>query len=227
MSDIEKELPEIMKTLVQCDFDGTITEGDVSHLLLDNFADGNWKQILKDYMEGKISVGAFNTSAFAMVKADRQTLLDFVLTSDRIRIRPGFRELLEFCYQRGLKFVIVSNGLFFYIEAILEDMGIKGIEVFAAQGQFSPKGMVTKYIGPDGNEIENSFKEAYTKLFQSRGYSVVYVGDGLSDIYPARRASRVFAIGDLLKRCREEKLECTPFHDLNDVVRGLETLSIV
>ena len=46
-----------MKTAVQCDFDGTITVEDVSYLLLDNFADGNWRELLKDYTAGKMPVG--------------------------------------------------------------------------------------------------------------------------------------------------------------------------
>ena len=215
-----------METAVQCDFDGTITEEDVSFLLLDAFADGNWRQIWKDYAAGEIPVGAFNTRAFAMVKADKQTLIDFVLMSDRVRIRPGFHELLGYCSRKGFKFVIVSNGLGFYIEVILENMGIKGVEVFAAQSRFSPEGMKVKYIGPDGSQMEAGFKEAHTELLKRRGYSVVYVGNGSSDIYPAKRASHVFATGDLLRRCREEKLECTPFNDFKDVVRGLETLSL-
>jgi len=39
-----------MKTMVQCDFDGTITEEDVSFFLLDTFADGDWRQLWKDYV---------------------------------------------------------------------------------------------------------------------------------------------------------------------------------
>jgi 2-hydroxy-3-keto-5-methylthiopentenyl-1-phosphate phosphatase len=216
----------VIKTLVQCDFDGTITEEDVSYLLLDTFADGNWRRLLRDYMDGKMPVGTFNRQAFAMVKADKQALLDFVFQSGRVKIRPGFNELLNNCSAKGFKFVIVSNGLIFYIEAILENMGVKGIEVFAAQNRFSPEGMKVKYVGPDGSQMEAGFKEAYTELFQKKGYSIVYVGNGISDIYPARRAIRVFATGDLLSRCRETELECTPFDDLNDVVRGLETLSL-
>ena len=213
-----------MKIAVQCDFDGTITEEDVSFLLLDTFADGDWRQLLAEYMEGKIPVGAFNRRAFAMVKTDRPTLTDFVLKSDRVKVRPGFDELLNYCSRKGLEFVIVSNGLIFYIEAILESLGIKGIEVFAAQNQFSPKGVKVQYIGPDGSEMDAGFKEAHTELLVKRGYSVIYIGNGVSDIFPSRRAIRVFATGDLLRRCREEKLECMPFNDLNDVVRGLETL---
>ena len=218
---------EAGKTLVQCDFDGTITEKDVSFLFLDTYADGNWRELLKEYQAGKISVGDFNTRAFAMVRADKQTLLDLVFKSGKVRIRPGFRELLSYCSQNGLEFVIVSNGLIFYIEAILEDLGVKGIKVFAAQSWFHPnEGMEVKYIGPDGRQLEDSFKETYAELFLGKGYRVIYAGNGVSDIYPARRAHHVFATSDLLDCCRETNLDCTPFDDLNDVVRGLELLQL-
>lgn len=217
---------ELMKIMVQCDFDGTITEQDVSFLLMDAFADGDWRQLLEEYKEGKIPVGAFNTKAFAMIKADRQTLLELIFIKDKVKIRPGFQELLSYCSKRGFRFVIVSNGLNFYIEAILGDMGIKNIEVFAAQSRFSRDGMEVKYIGPDGSQLEGGFKEAYTELFLRNGYRVVYVGNGISDSYPARRAHHIFATGDLLERCKEMNLDCTPFDDLNDVVRGLELLQL-
>ena len=215
-----------MKTLVQCDFDGTITDKDVSFFLLDAFADSSWRQMLKDYQADRISVGLFNTRAFAMIKADKQTLLDFVLNSDEVKIRPGFPELLDYCSRNGLEFVIVSNGQDFYVEAILNKLGINNIEFFAARSRFGPGGLDVKYIGPDGSELLDGFKEAYTELILSRGYRVIYMGNGVSDIYPARRAHHIFAIGDLLDRCHETKLNCTPFNDLNDVVKGLERLRL-
>jgi len=215
-----------MKTIVQCDFDGTITEKDVSFLLMDAFADGNWRQLLNEYREGRISVGAFNTKAFTMVKADKQTLLDFIFTKSKVEIRAGFNELLTYCSKKGFKFVIVSNGLDFYIEAILRDIGVENIEVFAAQTQFSPDGLEVKYIGPDGRQLEDSFKEAYTELFLKRGYRVVYVGNGISDFSPARQAHHIFATPDLLDYCQKANLNCTPFDGLNDVVRGLEILAL-
>ena len=214
------------KTSVQCDFDGTITVDDVSFLLLDEFASGDWRQIWKEYAEGRISVGAFNTRAFALVKADKKTLLDFMFQSGKVQIRPGFRELLDFCSRKGFHFIIVSNGLDFYIDAILAGIGLNSIEFFAARSEFSPAGMKVRYIGPDGTSMEAGFKEAHTRLLKSKGYKVVYIGNGVSDIYPARQADYVFATGDLLGRCRQEKLSCTPFNDLNDVVRGLEALEI-
>ncbi len=81
---------EATKTLIQCDFDGTITEEDVSFLLLDIFANGDWRQLLTEYREGKISVGDFNRKAFSMVKVDRQTLIEFV--RNEVKVQAGFHE---------------------------------------------------------------------------------------------------------------------------------------
>jgi len=213
---------EVVKTVVQCDFDGTITQEDVSFLLLDTFANGDWRQLLTEYREGKISVDHFNMKAFAMVKADRQTLLEFM--RGKVKIRAGFHELLACCQRKGVHFVIVSNGLDFYIETILGDIGINNIETFAAQTRFGAKGIEVQYVGPEGSQLQDGFKEAYIRLFLKRGYRVVYVGNGASDIPSARLAHWIFATGELLTYCKETNLNCTPFVDLNDVVRGLEVL---
>lgn len=210
------------KTIIQCDFDGTITEKDVSFLILDTFADGDWRQVLAQYREGKIPVGRFNTRAFAMVKADEQTLLGFI--KGRARIRAGFSELLACCERKGFQFVIVSNGLDFYIKAMLGDMGIDDIEVFAAQNRFGTNGIDVRYIGPQGDQLEDGFKDAYVRLFQERGYRVIYIGNGDSDLSPARQSRRIFATGDLLDECKKMKLGCTPFTDLNEVVKILELM---
>ncbi len=211
-----------MKTLVQCDFDGTITEEDMGFLLLDSFASEDWRRLLTEYREGRMSVGRFNTRAFALVKADRQTLLKFVRS--KVKIRAGFHELLACCRSKGFRFAIVSNGLVFYIEGILRHIGIDNIDILAAQTNFGPEGIEAKYIGPKGNEIQDGFKEVYTNLFLSRGYRVVYVGNGISDASPAKLAHHIFATGELLTCCQETNLNSTPFADLNDVVRGLELL---
>lgn len=211
-----------MKKAVQIDFDGTVTLEDVSFFLLDTYAGDRWRKYLKDYIEGRISVGVFNRKVFGMVKADRQTMTDLVLTSDHARIRPGFKELIDYCQRNDFKVIIVSNGVTFYIEALLDKMGIKGIDIHSAESRFSPGGMTVKYVGPDGTELEQGLKEAYTRELIQQGYDVVYIGDGLSDIHPARISKYIFATADLLKICREEDLECYPFNDFFDVVEKLK-----
>jgi len=212
-----------MKTLVQCDFDGTITEEDISFLLLDAFAQGDWRQLLQDYKEHKISVGEFNTRAFAMVKADKHRLLEAL--QDGVKVRAGFNELIDYCLNKGLRFVIVSNGLDFYIRAVLKGLGLRDAEVYAAQASFHPAGMKVRYVGPDGKRVSDGFKEAYIELFLGLGYRVIYIGNGDSDVAPAKYAHRVFATGDLLAYSKENNLNCKPFKDFRDVVRDLEQVS--
>jgi 2-hydroxy-3-keto-5-methylthiopentenyl-1-phosphate phosphatase len=125
----------------------------------------------------------------------------------------------------GLDIVIVSNGLKLYIETILRNLGLANIEVYAAQSRFGSDGIELTYPGPDGVNIENGFKEFYSKYLREKGYDMMYyVGNGVSDIYPARYADHIFAIDGLLKQCHRENLECTPFNDLFDVIRGLDTI---
>jgi 2-hydroxy-3-keto-5-methylthiopentenyl-1-phosphate phosphatase len=43
-----------MKTLVLCDFDGTISIRDMGYDLLNRFSSGDWEAIDQDFREGKI-----------------------------------------------------------------------------------------------------------------------------------------------------------------------------
>jgi 2-hydroxy-3-keto-5-methylthiopentenyl-1-phosphate phosphatase len=216
-----------MKIAVQIDFDGTVTIEDVSFLLLDKYSGNEWRQYLEEYNSGKISVAEFNKKVFGMVKADRETMTEFVLTTERTKVRPGFKEFLEYCFKNKIKTIVVSNGLIFYIEAILKNLGfsnLKGLEIYASQNEFHPRGMNVAYIGPEGKEIETGFKESYTEMLIKKGYDVVYIGDGNSDIYAARKAKHIFATNQLLQRCKEEKLECTPFEDFNEVIKTIDKI---
>ena len=211
-----------MKTLIQCDFDGTVTEEDVSFFLLDTFAQGDWRGLLRQYKENRISVGDFNTRAFAMVKHDKAALLKEVKV--KTKVRPGFQELVNYCQKKDFRLVIVSNGLDFYIGAVLKDLGLENIEVHAAQASFHPEGMVVQYIGLDGKIVEDGFKDAYVKSFLKLGYRVIYVGNGDSDFPPAKYAHHVFATGELLTYCRENNLNCKPFENFIDIVTYIDVL---
>ena len=172
-----------LKGLVQCDFDGTVTEEDAAFYLLDKFAQGDWRRVLRDYKQRRISVREFSVRAFTMIKADKPTLLDAL--KGRVKVRAGFKELVNYCRGRGFRFVIVSNGLDFYIQAILKEMGLQDIEVHAARSSFRSGGMKVEYVRPDGKEVQDGFKDAYIKSFLKLGYRVIYIGNGDSDTAPA------------------------------------------
>jgi 2-hydroxy-3-keto-5-methylthiopentenyl-1-phosphate phosphatase len=208
------------KTLIQCDFDNTVTYKDISFLLLDAFAGAAWREHLEKYQEGKISVGEFNRLSFSMVKAGHQEMLDYI--KDRVRLRPGFQEFAQFCREKGFRLVIVSNGLDFYIEEILKGLGLKDIEHHAAETRFNQEGLKVRYVGADGTVLDRDFKLSWVKKFLNEGYRVVYIGDGNSDFVPAQQCHHIFATASLLIHCQQNDVACTPFADFNDVIKAME-----
>ncbi len=208
--------------LVQCDFDGTITVGDISFLVLDEFTGHAWRKEFDDYMQGKITVNYFNARAFGRVKAEPAELDRFV--REKAVVRPGFHELLQVCRDKGFRFVIVSNGMAFYIRTILQMHGLADLEFIAGQAEFSPNGVKAWYPGPNGEPIEDGFKLAWTNHFQQQGYRVIYAGNGISDFAPASRCIRIFAIDNLVTECRKAGVGYTAFHDLHDIALSLREI---
>ena len=211
-----------MKTLVQCDFDGTITELDASFLILEEFAREDWHQVLQEHREHKISVGQFNARAFAMVKVEQKTLLRTIMR--KVNLRAGFSEFVDYCSKRDFRLVIVSNGLDFYIQALLDYYGLGEVEWHAAKTCFKDDNMEVQYIGPDGKLLEDAFKEAYVQYYLTQDYRVIYVGNGDSDITPAKQAQHVFAREELLNYYQRNELNCKPFDDFNKVVKEMKLL---
>ena len=205
--------------VIQCDFDGTVTEKDVSFMLLDAFADGDWRQWDDKHDAGTITVGRFNQEVFSMVRASRREMLDYM--KSRVTIRSGFEKWVAYCRSNRVRLVIVSNGLRFYIDEILGSLGLADIEVHAAETEFSSGGLRVKYVGPDGIVLDDGFKESYVECFLEGGSRLTYIGDGGSDLRPARRCHRVFATHRLLDLCRRDDVACTPFVDFNDIIAAM------
>ncbi|MFA5628967.1 MAG: MtnX-like HAD-IB family phosphatase [Dehalococcoidales bacterium] len=216
------QYPSNTKTLIQCDFDGTLTEEDISFLILDTFAEGDWRALLEQYKSGQISVGKFNTLAFRMVKQTEKTLVNFV--SEKAKLRPNFKELLDYCNSRNFRFTIISNGMTFYIKTLLKNIGIEDFEIYAAQATFNNNGIEARYIGPDGNEVQDGFKTTYANKFLGEGWRVISIGNGASDVPAAKLAHHTFATEPMLSLCRESGMDCFPFETLDDIIKGLKQI---
>jgi len=209
------------KILIQCDFDGTVTIEDASFAILDAFIPGKWRGMFRIYQEGRMSVGEFNSRAFSMVQADKDSLLEIVRRE--VTVRDGFSELVTYCKNKNFTFVIVSNGLNFYIEDILKRKGIKDIEIHASITEFKPTGLVVRHKGPDGEFLDKDVKAAYTDYYLKQGYRVIYLGDGSSDVMPAGQSHYVFATDSLVEYCRSKNIKCTPFTNFYDVIKVMES----
>ena len=214
-------LDNVKKILVQCDFDGTVTKEDISFMLLDAFAKGDWRAFNKLYSDGKITVGEFNERAFGLVKATKRTMLDFL--KDKVIIRRGFKSFVELCQKKEIRLVIVSNGLDFYIKQILKDIGLAGLEYHAAETRFHSTGLKVRYIGPDGSVVDAGFKDKYVDQYLNEGYQVIYIGNGTSDLTAARGCHQVFATESLLEHCRRTGITCIPFSSFVEITQVIKS----
>jgi len=209
--------------LIQCDFDGTIIRNNMSVLIREEFLHGNWQETEKDYLAGRITVEQSNTLQYRSIKEPESRLREFV--RGHIDVRPGFSEFIDYCAQNGITFVIVSSGLDFYIETVLAEIGMADLELHCAQTSFTPEGISVSYTDPYGNTVDNEFKCSYLDWLRQRDGTILYLGDGLSDVKAACRADHVFAVSALRKVLDAESVNYCTFTDFFDVMRQVRLIS--
>ena len=139
-------------------------------------------------------------------------------------VRDGFLEFVQYCRSRDIGFVIVSSGLDFYIQAILEEIGAPDLELHCAQTTFGRNGINVTYLGPDGKVAEKGFKKQYLDWLRQRGDSIAYIGDGFSDLEPASAADYVFATGTLKKLLEERSISYYPFANFHDILQQIRRI---
>jgi 2,3-diketo-5-methylthio-1-phosphopentane phosphatase len=208
--------------IIQCDFDGTVISNNLSVLIRERFAPARWRSIEADYLEGRLTVEESNRRQYALIKQSKEELQAFVRR--HVDVRPGFAGFAADCESKGDHVVIVSSGLDFYIEVVLGELGMSGLERYCATAGFSEKGIRVTYRSHSGDVIEDGFKVGYLNWLRQRDKRIFYVGDGTSDFKAARHADYVFATGNLARLLKEEQVSWSCFADFNDIRKKLSLL---
>ena len=209
--------------LIQCDFDGTIIRHNLGVLFRETFAHSDWKGIETAYAQHSITVEECNRQQYRLINEPIESLQDFACKHSEVR--PGFQKFVEYCQQTGIPLVIVSNGVDFYIETILKRIGMSHLELHCGHGVFREDSIIVSYEDPEGKPLDSSFKRTYLQWLRQRDSTIVYLGDGFSDIEPASQADYVLATGVLPDMLKERHIAATPFDDFYEVVRVIQRLS--
>lgn len=208
--------------LVVLDFDGTITTEDASEAMLAAFADPSWIEIDRSYARGEIGVAELMNREYALIRVGQIELRDFVL--GRIEVRAHFREFAEWAQAEGVELYLLSAGLDFYIEAVLEREEIGGYfrRAYYLQTEFGPDGIhcrlpsLRRPLEPLGD-----YKRAVVEELRERGRRIAYAGDGDTDRRAAEAADLVFARRKLAAHFRHAGLPYVPFEDFREVLEGM------
>lgn len=191
------------------DFDGTITTTDVVDLVLGRFADAKWKDIEKEWIDGKIGSRECLSRQVELIKATPEELRALLR---EVKVDPYFISFLKQAEELGVPVAIVSDGFDIMIEQILKQTLeniphlLKAIPVFSNKLEWKE----SRWQAVFPHEMMCSHgcancKPVIMKKLSTKADMVVFVGDGLSDRFAAKKANLTFAKGKLLPYCEENK----------------------
>jgi 2,3-diketo-5-methylthio-1-phosphopentane phosphatase len=210
------------KIAVLSDFDGTITTSNVLNSLYGEFAAPSYKETLERWNRGEISTMEEIETVFSTISASRAEMESFL---DTVVLDQGFPSLLKYCRGVGIKFVIVSDGLRWYIEYIMRHNEIQEVSVYACEIHFERGGYRFSYPWFDpSTPLRSVSKSTIVRDYQSWGYKVVFIGDGVSDFEAVQVADIVYARDVLLDYTKDNGIKAREFSDLGDIIRDLKKL---
>jgi 2,3-diketo-5-methylthio-1-phosphopentane phosphatase len=209
------------KCIVFFDFDNTIATCDVfDNMLLLFSRDDRWVELEKKWKSGRI--GSRTCMEYQLRGMDlSKKSLDAYLP--KIKFDPYFKTLYKFLLAKKVKTVILSDNFDYILNRILKINGVKRLKVLANKLSFLRDKIVTDY--PFKNKDCQLCAHCKTKNLLARAPKdsiIIYVGDGTSDICPAKNAHLVFAKDNLLKHFKDNKLNHIAFHNLKEVFNHLK-----
>ena len=201
------------------DFDDTAAVQNVAEMLLHKFGDDSWQDVRARFRAGELTLKDYQEITFNNIRADRETMCAYV--QENANLRPHFAELWEYCKENNSPMAVVSLGLDFYIQALLEKEGAPDVPIYCVNTRFGAEGITYYYHHTNPGEPERgNSKGLVVDRYQQLGYHVIYVGDGRSDFEAAERADTVFAHSTLAEECQRKGVPFRPFTDFGDVLEA-------
>ncbi len=191
------------------DWDGTCTEVDSLHMVLERFGDSDvYERVERKLLASEISYRELMEAEFETVHAPLGEVVDFLRAE--VRLRDGFPELAR------LNPVILSSGFHELIEPILEREGVV-LGLRANRIVAEPSGWRIRWR----NDAPCDVCGDYCKRDGLPAGDLAFVGDGYSDRCAALACERVFARDGLASYLRAEGVAYEGFSDLRDVLAAL------
>lgn len=206
-----------------CDFDGTVTERDVIVSIWEAFAPPGWEAVRDAINARSVSVREGVGRVFAQIPSERVPAM-VAYARQVATFRPGFREFLDHCRERGHRFLLTSGGVDFFIHPILEGILAPG-QIYCNGSDTS--GPHLRILWPHMCDAHcqadcGMCKPSVLRRFPPDRYCRVVVGDGVTDLEAARLADMVVARDLLAVKCRELGIRHETFETFYDVMAVLD-----
>lgn len=206
---------------VFCDFDGTISFGDATDLVLSRFANPEWQAIESEWKHGLIGSAECMRRQVVLIRASRRELDDLL---DTVPIDPGFGRFLRACADFDIPVTVVSDGIDYFIRRILAANGIEFLPIIAnrlVHGNGSAGySLASPFRAPDCTADAGVCKCAVVEGTAQE----IYIGDGRSDFCVSAKAGVIFAKDKLADHCIEQGIPFFGFTDFTDLLQTFKAI---
>jgi 2-hydroxy-3-keto-5-methylthiopentenyl-1-phosphate phosphatase len=195
---------------VVLDGDGTVTEIDGLHLVLEEFGDAAIYDEAENRLGRELTLHDVIAWEFRSVRASLDDVVGWVL--ENVRVRDGFAG-----FAREHRPLVVSSGFHELIEPVLAREGVE-LEVRANRLDARADGWLALFR----NEEPCAVCGEPCKRADVAGLDgFAYAGDGFSDRCVSLAASRVFARDGLARYLAASGAPFESFEDFHDLARAL------
>lgn len=191
---------------VVVDWDGTVTEVDGLHLVLEEFGDAGIYHEAEERLGRRLTLHEVISLEFGTVRAPLEDVVRW--TVENVVVRRGFADFV-----RRHKPLVVSSGFHELIEPVLEREGVE-VDLRANRIDADPAGWRIRYR----NDVPCPVcgEPCKRRDVASQG-AFAYVGDGYSDRCVSLAATRVYARDGLADYLQALGRPFEPFTDFVDL----------
>lgn len=208
--------------VIHCDFDGTISHKDVIDTLLNRYGMPGWQEWEDAWVRGEIGSRECMQNQVALLD---MSLEELRASLAEIEIDTGFANFVAAARQAGVATQIVSDGMDYSIQCILQNNGLGELPIFA--NHLEPAGPRRWSLQTPWTRLpcqSANCKCGHLTQSVQQHLRVLYIGDGRSDFCVAGKADFVFAKASLLKHCQQNGLPHAAFSDFNEALALLPSV---
>lgn len=212
------------KLVIFCDFDGTITTQDNIISIMKQFAPPEYLPIKENILGQKLSIREGVTEMFKLLPVSlKDQITSFLL--EKAKIRDDFAEFVAYTKQNNIPLYIVSGGIDFFVNPMLEPFGpFSG--VYCNESDFSGDSIQINFPHGCDEQCTNKgcgcCKPSIIRELQGSDALSVVIGDSITDLEAAKLADIVIARDFLIEKCEELHIPYEPFESFQDVINIID-----
>lgn len=209
------------KPVLVFDFDNTLTPGDILDQVVERFSPNEqWRHWEGEWVAGRLPARECLRLQVENLRVTREALFDYLLS---VRVDPAFPGILAWARARQVEVIIVSDSFLPMIRHILANNAIEGVPVYANDLAFSGDRLHPGFPFHDP-AFPRSANAKANHLAPYGGNTIVYAGDGRSDLDAALVSDVVFAKDSLAQELAARSVPFLPFATLDPMLAYLESM---